>query len=73
MIGVGSAWPGDYHASLDNVQLAFEGGPGFAVEDNFELPGPTTTVPEPGAILLLGSGLAGLGAVALARRRKRGG
>jgi len=71
MIGVGSSWPGSYHANLDNVQLAFSGQPGFAVEDNFELPGPTTVTPEPGSLLLLLTGLAGMSVTALVRRRKR--
>lgn len=59
MIGVGSMWPGDYHAYLDNVQLAFAGQQGFVVEDNFELP--TSAVPEPGSLILLGSGFLALG------------
>lgn len=71
MVGVGSAWPGAYHANIDNVQLGFNGQPGFAVEDNFELPGPTTVTPEPASLLLLGSGLAGLGAAAVIKRRRR--
>ena len=69
MIGLGSYWPGTYHANLDNVQLAFNGQPGFAVEDNFEL-GPTTITPEPAALLLLATGLAGMAGAALVRRRR---
>ncbi len=71
MIGLGSSWPGSYHAYLDNVQLAFNGQPGFAVEDNFELRGPATVTPEPGSLVLLGTGLAGLVVARLVRRRRR--
>ena len=69
MIGVGSQWPGPYHAFLDNVQLSFTGQNGFAVEDNFELP--ASAVPEPGSALLLATGLAGLSAATLLKRRRR--
>ena len=71
MIGLGSSWPGAYHAYLDNVQLGLNGQPGFAVEDNFELAGPTTVTPEPEALLLLATGLAGIAGAAVFRRRKR--
>ena len=71
MIGLGSYWPGTYHASLDNVQLAFKDQPGFAVEDNFELRGPVTVTPEPGSLVLLGTGLVGLMVAGLVRRKRR--
>lgn len=68
MIGVGSMWPGTYHAFLDNVQLAF-GGTGFVVEDNFELP--STSAPEPGTLGLFGAGLTLLSGAGYLRRRRR--
>jgi hypothetical protein len=67
MIGVGSMWPGNYHAFLDNVQLGFA-GEGFAVEDNFELP--ASSVPEPAGMVLLGSGLIALTAAGYLKRRR---
>jgi hypothetical protein len=68
MIGVGSMWPGNYHAFLDNVQLGFGGQQGFAVEDNFEFP--NSTVPEPATLALLATGLAALAAAAYLKRRR---
>ncbi|MEO6443981.1 MAG: PEP-CTERM sorting domain-containing protein [Gemmatimonadaceae bacterium] len=66
-IGVGSSWPYAYKAYVDNVTLGFGGDPMLAVNDNFELS--ATATPEPATMLLLGSGLAGLGAVGRRRRR----
>lgn len=69
-IGVGSNWPYQYQAFADNVKLGFNNDPNLTVYDNFEL-GATVT-PEPATLILLGSGLAGVGG-ALARRRRRTG
>ena len=68
MLGLGSSWPAPYHAFLDNVQLSFA-PTGFAVEDNFELP--HTSSPEPGTLLLLGSGLSSLAGAGYFRRRRK--
>jgi hypothetical protein len=68
MIGVGSMWPGEYHAFLDNVQLAFGGQQGFAVEDNFEFP--LSAVPEPGSMVLLATGLLALSFASYRTRRR---
>lgn len=70
MVGLGSYWPGQYHGYVDNVQLAFNGQEGFAVEDNFDFAGPTTATPEPATMVLLGTGLLGLGGITAIRRRK---
>jgi PEP-CTERM motif-containing protein len=67
MIGVGSMWPGSYHAFLDNVQLSFGGQQGFVVEDNFELP--SSPIPEPATLLLVATGLAALIGARYLRRR----
>ena len=69
MIGVGSMWPGTYHAFLDNVQLSFTGQDGFVVEDNFEFP--TSAVPEPATMVLLATGLFGLAGAGYLKRRRR--
>lgn len=69
MVGVGSAWPGEYRGFVDHVQLGFADEPAPVVYDNFELP--DTTVPEPGTVVLIGTGLAGLLGARWIRRRKR--
>ncbi len=66
-VGVGSSWPYPYHAFIDNVQLSFGGRE--VVNDNFELD--PTVAPEPGTLVLLATGLAGVGGGAMRRRRKR--
>jgi hypothetical protein len=70
MIGVGSMWPGSYHAFLDNVQLSFNGQQGFAVEDNFELPA-NSVVPEPATLTLLALGLLALALATFLRHSLR--
>ena len=67
-VGVGSSWPNAYKAYADNIKLGFDDDPTLAVNDNFELQ--TVVTPEPVTMLLLGSGLAGIGG-ALRRRRRR--
>jgi hypothetical protein len=69
-VGLGSNWPHPYQGFVDNVQLGFAGNTDLTVWDNFELVDSSVT-PEPATLMLVGSGLAGLGARALRRRRRR--
>ncbi len=69
MLGVGSMWPGEYHGWVDNVQLAFNGQNGYVLEDNFDFASAPTVVPEPATMALLGTGLLGLAAAGLRRRK----
>lgn len=67
-VGVGSNWPDRFQGFADNVQLGFADDEDLAVNANFELP--STPVPEPSTILLLATGLAGVGASSWWRRRR---
>lgn len=72
MVGVGSNWPDQYQGYVDWVKLAFAGGEesgDYAVWANFELP--ETTVPEPGTMALLATGLVGLALAGIRQRRKQ--
>lgn len=67
-VGVGSSWPDRFQGFADNVQLGFAGDEDLAVHANFELP--STPVPEPSTIILLATGLAGVGASSWWRRKR---
>ncbi|MDQ8160682.1 MAG: PEP-CTERM sorting domain-containing protein [Gemmatimonadota bacterium] len=61
-VGLGSQWPLEYDAYVDNVRMGFNSD-ALAVDANFDV------VPEPSSWLLMGAGLAALGLSALRRRR----
>ncbi|MEK7381220.1 MAG: PEP-CTERM sorting domain-containing protein [Gemmatimonadota bacterium] len=67
-VGVGSNWPDQYQGYVDWVRLSFDGDEDDAVFANFEFP--ETTVPEPGTMVLLSTGLLGLSAARWIRRRR---
>ena len=67
-VGVGSNWPDQYQGYVDWVRLGFDGQEKDAVFANFEFP--ETTVPEPGTMILLSTGLLALSAAGYLRRRR---
>lgn len=67
-VGLGSNWPNPYTGFVDNVQLGFTGDQPLTVWDNFELASSNTT-PEPGTLVLFGSGAVGIGGAWMRRRR----
>jgi hypothetical protein len=68
-VGVGSNWPWDYHGFVDNVKLGFAGQQTLVVNDNFELP--VTAIPEPVTVVMMATGLLGVGGIAYLRSRRR--
>jgi hypothetical protein len=67
-VGIGSRWPEPYEGYVDYVRLDMNQE--TAVYANFEFP--ETTVPEPGTVIMVGTGLLGLGAARWRSRRRRG-
>lgn len=67
-VGIGSRWPHQYSAFVDNVSMGFEEGNGerTAVNTNFDF----TPVPEPSSVALVGIGAAALASTARRRRRR---
>jgi len=66
-VGIGSRWPEPYEGFVDYVRMDMDGE--NAVYANFELP--PTVVPEPATVIMVGTGLLGLGVASWRGRRRR--